>query len=185
MPSTSAHNNLDKAAFEKLFKSHFAHLCNFAIQYVSDMDTARDICQKVFILLWENRENIKTDQNVRSYLFTAVKNRCLNYIRDQKKYRSHVLDIDIQDVDLAFEEDQLAVEDLKIKIETALNALPDKCRKVFEMSRYEDKKYQEIAEALDISKKTVEAHMSRALRSLRKDLGDYLYLLLLGMLLIG
>ncbi|MFT5261745.1 MAG: RNA polymerase sigma-70 factor (ECF subfamily) [Polaribacter sp.] len=185
MPSIQAHNNLDKAAFEQLFKSHFVHLCNFASQYVSDMDAARDICQKVFILLWENRESIKTDQNVRSYLFTSVKNRSLNYIRDQKKYRSHVLDIDIQDVDLAFEEDQLAVEDLKIKIEKALNALPEKCQLVFEMSRYEDKKYQEIADALDISKKTVEAHMSRALRSLRKDLGDYLHLLVLGMLFIG
>jgi RNA polymerase sigma-70 factor (ECF subfamily) len=137
MPSIQAHNNLDKAAFEQLFKSHFVHLCNFASQYVSDMDAARDICQKVFILLWENRESIKTDQNVRSYLFTSVKNRSLNYIRDQKKYRSHVLDIDIQDVDLAFEEDQLAVEDLKIKIEKALNALPEKCQLVFEMSRYE------------------------------------------------
>ncbi|MFK7808116.1 MAG: RNA polymerase sigma-70 factor [Saprospiraceae bacterium] len=172
-------NILDKAAFEKLFKSHFAHLCNFAGQYVADRDAARDICQKVFILLWENREKIDTNQNVRSYLFTAVKNRCLNYIRDQKKYRSHVLDIDIQDIDQSFEEDQFAVEDLQNKIDKALDALPEKCRQVFEMSRYEEKKYQEIADELSISKKTVEAHMSRALRSLREDLKDYLFVLLL------
>ena len=179
MPENSAPNHLDKVAFEKLFKSHFVHLCNFASQYVSDMDAARDICQKVFILLWENRENIQTNQNVRSYLFTAVKNRCLNHIRDQKKYRSRVLDVDIQHIDVAFEEDHLAVDDLKSKIEKALDALPKKCRQVFEMSRYEDKKYQEIAETLSISVKTVEAHMSRALKGLRKDLSNYLHLMML------
>lgn len=177
MPQKSAHTKFDKPAFENIFKSHFVHLCNFANQYVSDMDAARDICQKVFILVWENRENIKPDQNIRSYLFTAVKNRCLNHIRDQKKYRSRILDVDIQDVDIAFEEDQLAVADLENKIKRALEALPEKCRQVFEMSRYEDKKYQEIADELQVSKKTVEAHMSRALRSLREDLKDYLHLL--------
>jgi len=181
MPETPAHNKFDKPAFEKLFKSHFLHLCNFASQYVSDMDAARDICQKVFILLWENRENINPDQNIRSYLFTAVKNRSLNYIRDHKKYRSRVLDIDIQDVDMAFEEDQFAAADLESKIAKALNSLPEKCRQVFEMSRYQDKKYQEIADELAISKKTVEAHMSRALRTMREDLKEYLHLLLILM----
>jgi RNA polymerase sigma-70 factor, ECF subfamily len=170
---------LDQVAFEALFKSHFAQLCNFASGYVSDMDAARDICQNVFILLWKNREQINTDQNVRSYLFTSVKNRCLNYIRDQKKYRSRVLDVDIQDIDISFEEIELATDDLEIKIQKSLDALPEKCRQVFIMSRFEEKKYQEIAAALDISIKTVEAHMSRALRSLREDLKDHLYVLLL------
>jgi RNA polymerase sigma-70 factor, ECF subfamily len=179
MSKTKTHTHLDQAAFEQLFKSHFVQLCNFASQYVSDMDAARDICQKVFILLWENREQINTDQNVRSYLFTSVKNRCLNYIRDQKKYRSRILDVDIQDIDIAFEEDEMATDELQIKIQKSLDALPEKCRQVFIMSRFEEKKYQEIAIALDISIKTVEAHMSRALRSLREDLKDHLYVLLL------
>ena len=119
------------------------------------------------------------EKAIRSYLFTSVKNRCLNHIRDQKKYRSRILDVDIHDVDIAFEEDQMAVDELQKRIDFALNRLPDKCRQVFELSRYEHKKYQEIADKLNISKKTVEAHMSRALRSLREDLGDYLSLLLL------
>ena len=136
-------STFDKSAFEQVFKSHFVHLCNFAAQFVPDMDTARDITQKVFIQLWENREKIDPNQSIRSYLFTSVKNRCLNYIRDQKKYRSKVLDVDIQSVDVAFEEDQFAVEELQNKIDRALSRLPEKCRKVFELSRYENKKYQE------------------------------------------
>ncbi len=178
MPDPSAHNKFDKPAFEQLFKSHFVHLCNFAQQYVPDMDSARDIVQKVFIRLWEQREQMDPKKSIRSYLFTSVKNRCLNHIRDQKKYRSRILDVDIQDIDVAFEEDQMAVEELQQKIDWALSKLPEKCRKVFEMSRFQDKKYPEIAEALDISKKTVEAHMSRALRSLREDLKDCMWVLI-------
>ncbi len=179
MPENKANNILDKATFEVLFKSNFVHLCNFALQFVGDMDTARDITQKIFIHLWENRAQMNPDKAIRSYLFTSVKNRCLNHIRDQKKYRSRILDVDIHEVDIAFEEDQLAVDELQTRIDLALSRLPEKCRQVFELSRFEQKKYQEIADKLDISKKTVEAHMSRALRSLREDLGDYLYLLLL------
>ena len=179
MPENKANNILDKTTFEVLFKSNFVHLCNFALQFVGDMDTARDITQKIFIHLWENRAQMNPDKAIRSYLFTSVKNRCLNHIRDQKKYRSRILDVDIHEVDIAFEEDQLAVDELQTRIDLALSRLPEKCRQVFELSRFEQKKYQEIADKLDISKKTVEAHMSRALRSLREDLGDYLYLLLL------
>ena len=181
MPKSEAHTNFDQLAFEQLFKSHFAHLCNFAYQFVPDMDSAKDITQKVFILLWENRENINPDQSIKSYLFTAVKNRCLNHIRDQKKYRSRILDVDIHDIDISFEEDQMAVDELEGKVARALSQLPEKCRQVFEMSRYQNKKYQDIATALDISVKTVEAHMSRALKGLRADLKDYLYFLILMM----
>lgn len=179
MLNQKAPDKLDRAAFEELFKSHFVYLCNFAFQYVSDMDTAKDITQKIFVHLWENREKIKPEQSIKSYLFTSVKNRCLNHIRDHKKYRSRILDIDIHDIDVACENDHLAVEELQNKIDQALLQLPEKCRKVFELSRYQDKKYKEIAEILDISVKTVEAHMSRALKSLRTDLQDYLPLLIL------
>ena len=174
MPKDNLQSTFKQSDFEKLFKDHFVFLCNFANQYIHDIDAARDICQKVFIALWERRKQIDPAQNLRSYLFTSVRNRCLNYIRDQKKYRSKVLDVDIYEVDTAIEEDFLAVEELQNKIDHALNLLPEKCRQVFEMSRYENKKYQEIADALNISKKTVEAHMSRALRGLREQLKDYL-----------
>lgn len=174
MSEPTSHNKLDRAHFEWLFRTHFVHLCNFARQYVQDLDTAKDITQKVFINLWENREKINPQKAVQSYLFTAVRNRCLNHIRDHKKYRSRVLDLDIVDQEVSFDSDDSDLLEFKEKVAEALQALPEKCRLVFEMSRYRNMKYKEIAEELDVSVKTVEAHMSKALRSLRGQLKDYL-----------
>ncbi|MCB0585594.1 MAG: RNA polymerase sigma-70 factor [Phaeodactylibacter sp.] len=152
-------------------------MCNFANQYVQDPDSARDITQKVFMNLWENRGKIDPQKPVQSYLFTSVKNRCLNYIRDRKKYRSYVLDLEIEDLDIAFEEEAPEFSELQDKVSEALQALPEKCRQAFEMSRYRNMKYTEIAEELGVSVKTVEAHISKALKSLREQLKDYVYLL--------
>ncbi|MBR9920327.1 MAG: RNA polymerase sigma-70 factor [Bacteroidetes bacterium] len=180
MAAPERHTGLDKPAFEGLFRSHFDHLCRFATQYVSDTDTAQDLCQKVFIRLWEKREEMDPKQSIKSYLFTSVKNRCLNYLRDQKKYRSQVLDLDCGDIEFGYEDEEAFAEaDLKDRIEKALSSLPEKCRLVFEMSRFQDLKYKEIATELDISQKTVEAHMSKALKSLRSELQDYLILVLM------
>jgi RNA polymerase sigma-70 factor (ECF subfamily) len=178
MPPKSSQVSLDKLQFESLFRSHFRYLCHFAQQYVTDADAAQDICQKVFISLWEKREQMDPKQSIKSYLFTAVKNRCLNHIRDHKKYRSQILDLDCADFDVASEEEQLDVEELQAKIEQALSTLPEKCRQVFEMSRYQGMKYREIAEELDIAQKTVEAHMSKAMKTLRLELKDYQLLLI-------
>ncbi|MEM6804582.1 MAG: RNA polymerase sigma-70 factor [Bacteroidota bacterium] len=178
MPSETPHKTFDKAHFETLFKSHFAFLVNFARQFVDDIDTAQDLTQKVFITLWEKRADIDPKQSIKSYLFTAVRNRCLNYIRDQKKYRSKVLDIEMADFEVAIEEDHFGEEELKQKIEAALSSLPEKCRLVFEMSRFQQMKYKEIAEELEISQKTVEAHMSKAIKSLRAYLEAYMWICL-------
>ncbi len=175
MPDSSSNNQLNKAGFESLFKSHFSYLCNFAKQYVEDADTAQDICQKVFINLWEKRQSLDASKSIKSYLFTSVRNRCLNHIRDQKKFRSQVLDLDCAGFDIVEQDDHFAEEELAKKIEQALNGLPEKCRKVFEMSRFQEMKYREIAEELSVSQKTVEAHMSKAMKHLRKALGDYLF----------
>ena len=177
MSKPTAHTILDQALFEQLFKVHFVHLCNFANQYVQDLDSAKDITQKVFINLWENREKIDPQKSILSYLFTAVKNRSLNFIRDQKKYRSRVLDLEIAELEITFEEDDSGILDLQKKVSEALQALPEKCRRVFEMSRYKHMKYKDIAEELDVSVKTVEAHMSKALKNLRKELKDYIHFL--------
>ena len=179
MSNTDEHNKLDKPLFEQLFKTHFVHLCNFGYQFVKDTDTAKDITQKVFINLWESREKIDIQKSIQSYLFTSVRNRCLNHIRDQKKYRSEVLDLETHDFEIPFEEDTFAMSELKDKVAAALDELPEKCRLVFEMSRYQNMKYKDIAEELDISVKTVEAHMSKALKSLRANLEDYALILLI------
>ncbi len=177
MTDVSRNTPMDHSSFEALFKQHFAHLCNFSKQYVQDENTAKDIVQKVFIKLWESRAQIDLNQNIQSYLFTSVKNRSLNYIRDNQKYRSRVLDLDCGEIDLMAETDQSGVQELQAKISQALASLPEKCRLVFEMSRFKEMKYREIAEELDISQKTVEAHMSKAMKTLRVELKDHLYAL--------
>ncbi|MFT5765098.1 MAG: RNA polymerase sigma-70 factor (ECF subfamily) [Saprospiraceae bacterium] len=184
MAEPSSYKPLDKSGFENLFKSHFKYLCHFAQQYVTDIDAAQDICQKVFINLWEKRAEIDCNKSLKSYLFTSVKNGCLNHIRDQKKFRSKILDLECADFNVVEDADHLAVEELQDKIEKALNALPEKCRLVFEMSRFRSMKYREIAEELAISPKTVEAHMSKAMKHLRAHLEDYLFVFILWASLI-
>jgi RNA polymerase sigma-19 factor, ECF subfamily len=179
MSESSTYKPLDKSGFETLFKLHFKYLCHFAQQYVMDADSAQDICQKVFINLWEKRAEIDSTKSLKSYLFTSVKNRCLNHIRDQKKFRSKTLDLDCADFSIIEETDHFAVEELQDKIEKALSALPEKCRLVFEMSRFQSMKYREIAEELEVSQKTVEAHMSKAIKHLREHLEDYLFVFIL------
>jgi len=174
-----SYSNLNKDLFEQLFKEHFVHLCNFAQNYISNLDDAKEIVQDVFINLWNKRDNITSDKSVKSYLFTSVKNRCFNFIRDNKKFRSSILDIDIADYEVPFENDSYSGPELQIRINDAINKLPEKCQQVFKLSRIEELKYKEIADKLNISVKTVEAQMSKALKVLREELKDYITVILL------
>jgi RNA polymerase sigma-70 factor, ECF subfamily len=173
---------LDELVFEQLFKTHFQHLFNFAFQYLPDEDIAKDITQNVFVKLWEHRTSIDTQKSVQSYLFTSVRNSCINHIRDHKKYNSRILDVELAEIESGIKTDNYEYIELEQKINKILGSLPEKCRKVFEMSRFENKKYKEIAIELDISEKTVEAHMSKALKSLKEHLREYLISVLLILL---
>lgn len=169
----------DVRQFELLFKSHYKSLCAFANSFVHDKDTAEEIVQEVFINLWEKKSTIDQGKSVKSYLFTSVKNRCINHIRDHKKFRSYLLDVEIE-LEIPVEDrDQLAGDETLSRINQALDKLPPKCREVFELSRFEAMKYKQIAEKMAISVKTVEVQMSKALRILKEELGDLLFWLLI------
>lgn len=180
MTSNIAYHNLDKQLFEQLFREYFSPLSNFALSYVNDLDTAKEVVQEVFINLWNKKDSINSDKSVKAYLYTSVKNRCLNYIRDHKKFRSYVLDVEIEDTELVFENNSISQTEIQAKIQQALNKLPEKCRQVFELSRFEELKYKEIAEKQGISIKTVEVQISKALKILREELKD----LIISMLLV-
>ena len=166
---------LDKQSFELLFRENFTALAGFARKYVKDLDTAKEITHDVFINLWEKRNEIDSGKPLGSYLFTSVRNRCLNYIRDFKKFDKTV---DITEnpgySQLAENVDPVEIMELEERINLAIDSLPDKCREIFIMNRFRDLKYAEIAKELDISVKTVEAQMSRALKTLRQKLASYL-----------
>ena len=166
---------LDKATFESLFRSEFKGLCFFALQYTKDRDTAREITQEAFISLWEKRNTIDLSKPVKTYLSTSVRNKCLNYLRDNKKFNKEILDIEgLLSDKIYMQPDRLVETEIRNKINSAIEELPIKCREVFVLSRTENLKYQEIAIRLDISVKTVESQMSKALQHMRNRLSEFL-----------
>jgi RNA polymerase sigma-70 factor (ECF subfamily) len=173
---------LRKDSFEELFRKEFKNLCVFSIKYVKDMETARSIVQDCFIYIWEKRETMDEEKNLKSYITTMVYNRSLNYLRDQKKFDRNVLEFEgLMDEKSQMADSGIMTRELKGEIQKAIADLPEKCREVFLLSREENMKYKEIAEHLDISVKTVENQMGKALKHLRERLGPYLPILLLSM----
>ncbi len=175
-------NTLDDRTFEAVFREYFSTLSLFALKYVPDMDTAKEIVHAVFLNLWEKREQMDAGKSLKAYLFTSVYNRSLNYIRDQKKFRKDAIyDITAEMMASETASEPVETSELQQQINDALGTLPAKCRQIFEMNRFEGLKYRQISDQIDISVKTVEAQISKALRILRKELKDYfLWYILVG-----
>lgn len=172
--------SLDKTAFERLFKDEFKGLVLFAVQYVKDYEAAREIVQEAFIGLWAKREQIDLSRPVKTYLSTTVRNRSLNYLRDNKKFDTRLLSQENLYPLASYEQtDRIVEKELRDQIHEAISELPDRCREVFLLSRNEHLKYQAIADRLQISVKTVETQMSKALQHLRIRLKEYLVVFLL------
>lgn len=174
----SSNDQIFKHKFETLFKEHFTGLCYFAQKYLGDLDSCKEIVHNVFLKIWENRADFDWDKPAKSYLFTSVYNRSINYIRDHKKFTSSGNDI-LNHPEQVEYTDTMETAELEGKIKKALQKLPEKCREVFELSRFEGKKYAEIAKQLNISIKTVETQISKALKILKEELKDYLYIILI------
>ncbi len=181
MPNSQI-QSLTETDFEALFKEHFKPLCFLAQRYVKDIDMAKEIVQDSFLAMWLKRDSIDVTKPLKPYLSTSVQNKCLNYLRDSKKFDKDLL-ITEQLMTAGGEElsDSLVVKDIHKKIEEAVAELPEKCRQVFMMNRYEHLKYQEIADKLQISVKTVESQMSKALQHMRIRMAEYLPVVLLMM----
>ncbi|HZL10077.1 MAG TPA: RNA polymerase sigma-70 factor [Prolixibacteraceae bacterium] len=170
----------DEASFEKVYRYYFPRLNYFAKQYLLEAEASKNIVQDVFTELWDKRQSLRTDTNLNAWLFTVTKNKSLKVISQLKSRHNYdnfikSRQLDINYISLAeFDTSHLVFEELQNQIQAGLDRLSPACRKVFEMSRFEDKKNREIAEELNLSIKTVEAQISKALRSLKADLKDYL-----------
>ena len=165
----------DRNAFEALFRLHYRALCAFAHGYVKDADRAEDLVQDLFFRLWLDREKLQVNTSLKAYLYAAVRNRCLNAVKSHS--RMVVLNDEAEDRahDEPIPEDE---HTLRIaRVQAAIEELPEERRKIFKLSRYEGLKYQEIADRLGISVKTVENQMGRALKTLREELADLVLLL--------
>lgn len=172
----------DLAQFEQFFKSHYRALNAYAMSLTKDPIHAEDIVQSVFLKVWEKRDNIQIVSDSFFYLKKSVKNEYLNHIehiRVRKTYTAHVLfhaDQCTEDVDSI---ESMQYSELETALENAIEALPNECKKVFKLSRFEELKYREIADRLGISIKTVENQMGKALKNLRLQLIEFLPIFLI------
>ena len=167
----------DDASFEEFFKKHFLSLCAFCqFKYGLDLDMAKEVVHTGFIKLWDARQHLTRDVSPKSYLYKIITNNVLDILKHQKvrqQYVQFVLQSVPEGTDAeAF--DKVDVKRLQADIDAAIAALPEQMRRIFEMSRFEGLKYTQIAGQLNISVKTVETQISRALIKLREKLSSYL-----------
>ena len=170
--------NDDEKAFQTLFFDFFSPLCVFAHKFIDSWEACEDVVQDTFLKIWQNRKSLEIKTSARNFLLTSVRNASIDYLR-KKKLEMQWKEKELQNC-LSYElNDLYSCTELERMLNTALEKLPDNIREVFEMNRFEGKTYKEIAEEKAISIKTVEAQMSKALKTLRMELNDYLPFLLL------
>jgi RNA polymerase sigma-70 factor (ECF subfamily) len=169
-------------AYKQLYDHHYVALCKVALTFLSDHFLAQTIVDDLIVNLYEKRESLNISSSLRAYLIRSVRNRCLNYLQlkcETQEVKFSTMDIfnhwlltslDANDYPLG----KLIEKELEQKINESIERLSPKCRKVFKKSRFEDKKYEEIAEEMNISVNAVKYHIKNALQILRKDLDKYL-----------
>ena len=167
----------DEYVFRALFKSYYQPLVKHARRYVHDNQTSEDIVCDVFLKLWEEHAHLDIKISIKAYLYQMVRNRSLNYLKAKKPEPADDLCLNLFPSNLATDE-QANLTDITNHIQKAIAELPERSRSVFIMHRYDNLKYSEIAEILNITEGTVETHMVRALKFLRKRLAFLLSILL-------
>lgn len=172
----------NESAFEMIFRTYYQPLCRYAYSFLQDKEEAEEVVQSSFITVWEKRNNIAIETSLKSYLYRMVRNSCLNVIKHKKVKQQHVAhELAVSEVAYESVSQKVQAAELELKITEAMKTLPEQCRLVFQLSRFEELKYQEIADQLQISVKTVENHMGKALKLMREQLKDYLPLFLIFM----
>lgn len=174
--------------FNQLYTDYNLRFVRFANSYVRNITVAEDIVTEAFVAYWENRNNLSENSNIPAYVLTIIRNKCLNYLQQQKihneildniqAHSNWVLDMQISTLEACNPEALFSSEVQKI-IDDTLASLPEKTLEVFIMSRYKNMSHKEIAEALQITTKGVEFHITKALAQLRKNLKDYTFIFLI------
>ncbi|MBA4167767.1 MAG: RNA polymerase sigma-70 factor [Chitinophagaceae bacterium] len=173
-----AHFPTQEAAFEQLFKTHFKKLFAYAFTIVKGEMLAEEMVQNVFYKIWEKKGTVDIQTSVSAYLYRSVYYESINHLKHLKvrdAYQKHAAS------NAAYQDNaatRVQLSELQKELETALSELPEQCRTIFQMSRFEELKYQEIADKLGLSIKTIENQMGKALRILRIKLADYLPLII-------
>ena len=175
----------DEKIFENLFVSNYKYLCNYAYYFLHETEESKEIVQDVFVKFWEKADFHLPVNSLKSYLFSAVRNACLDFLKHhtvEKAYRNKILLECSETTEENFE--KILFKELSGKLEEAVMSLPAQCQKVFRLSRFESKKNKEIAAELNISVKAVEAHIGKALQIIRNKLGDSYGLVMISLILL-
>lgn len=165
----------DKKAFEEMFLRYYQPLCNFAWRFTKSNYISEELVQDVFLSIWVSRENLDPNKNIKSYLYRSVKNRALNHIEHQEvadNYNEEILWLDYSPIHQThtFDKESAFIREAK----NAVEDLPEEIKIIYKLSRKDGLTYKEIAEVMEISPKTVESKMSKALKILRRSLSEYL-----------
>ncbi|MFP4621794.1 MAG: RNA polymerase sigma-70 factor [Bacteroidales bacterium] len=167
----------DLKTLEYIFHLYSLPLSRYACRYINDEERARDMVQEVFYKLWRDRQKLSVNESLEAFLYTCVKNECLNYLKHEKikgRYAWFRRRMRAREIEYYQHEDpsevKVNMEELHKKINQALDFLPEKSKEIFKMSRFEEKKNREIAREMNISLKAVEKHITKALKHLRKHL---------------
>jgi RNA polymerase sigma-70 factor (family 1) len=166
---------INDVVMEDIFKTHYLQLCNYAYIFLKDTDESEDVVQGVFYQLWKKKDSTEITTSLKSYLFTAVRNNCLkriSHLKIRNQYKENIVHLDDKGSNHTM--DKVIGRELEEQIKNAIENLPEQCRLIFTLSRQSGFKYNEIAEHLEISVKTVENQMGKALRVLREKLKSYL-----------
>ncbi len=173
--------NGDEQAFKFIFHFFYPRIYHFIRAYIPGDDLAEDVVQDTFLTLWNKRNDLKADTHINAWLYTVARNACLKKIRDGKRKKglffSHLNELELEmnmEALAKVDTSELIFREIEQIITDTLEGLPPQCRKIFEMSRFEHKKNTEIADELEISVKAVENQMTKALKTFRNTLRDYL-----------
>ena len=166
--------NNDEQAMERIFDAYYPYLVNTAYHVLMDGHQAKDLVQDVLFNFWEKRAAISIESGLKAYLRRAVTNKCIDQIRRKKRFGvpEEFTDFNQASGDVSTQ-DLLETSDLKQAILSAVESLPERCKLVFTLSRFEDMSHSEISEQLDISKKTIENQMTKALKTIRLAIQHY------------
>ena len=173
-------------AYKYIYDHHYVLLCKIAYEFLKDDFLAESIVDDIIFHLWEKRDTLEITTSLRSYLVQAVRNRCINYLnleREKREVRFSVIDQQGEWINSVFPSDdyplaRLLENELEQEIRNAIDRLPEECKVVFKKSRFEEKRYEQIAEELGISVNTVKYHIKNAISRLSADLSKYLLLLI-------
>lgn len=168
-----------KKAFQEVYNHYYEMLLYVSMQYVPNKEDAKEMVQDAFVKLWTNRAAIDSEQNIRNYLYTILKNNCLNFLKKQERIYKNQDNLRWMELHCQYEAmwhleiDSIEFKELQNKIDWAISNLPKQCQEVFRMSRFSELKNREIAKELNLSEKTVESHITKSLKILKANLLAY------------